>query len=330
MKNSTRVVVKPLHWRDFALADVGFGRGWILMKADTNPRKNDRNGGERAAEDVLYFDSHMHTPLCKHAEGHPREYVAQGMAAGLDGVIFTCHSPMPDRFSHAVRMAPEQFDEYLDLIAEGAASAHQNFEVRLGMESDFFPGMEGWLEQLHARADFDYVLGSVHWHIPEYRAEFFNGDMVAFEQQYFDHLAESAETGLFDSLAHPDLVKNAAADEWSFSARRDDIATALDRIAVTGVAMELNTSGVNKDYAEMNPGPEMLAMMLERDIPVVIGSDSHVPTRVGDGFVTALTTLSEIGYRQVSVFKKRQRQDVDIKVALASLGASDALALAVN
>jgi len=300
------------------------------MDADTKPCENDRNHGEKTAADALYFDSHMHTPLCKHAEGHPREYVAQGVAAGLRGIIFTCHSPMPDRFSHAVRMAPEQFDEYLELIAEGAESAPGDFEVRLGMESDFFPGMEGWLEQLHARADFDYVLGSVHWHIPEYRAAYFNGDVVALEKQYFDHLAESAETGLFDSLAHPDLVKNVTADEWSFTARRDDIARALDRIAATGVAMELNTSGVNKLYPEMNPGPEMLAMMLERGIPIVVGSDSHTPTRVSDGFVTALRTLSEVGYRQVGVFKARKRQDIDISAALVSLGAGDSSALAVT
>jgi len=300
------------------------------MEADKESCENDRIIRERPADDALYFDSHMHTPLCKHADGHPREYVARGVNAGLRGVIFTCHSPMPDRFSHAVRMAPEQFEEYLDLIAAGADSAPENFEVRLGMESDFFPGMEGWLEQLHARAEFDYILGSVHWHIPEYRAAFFNGDVVALEKQYFAHLAESAETGLFDSLAHPDLVKNAAPDEWDFSARRDDIATALDRIAATGVAMELNTSGINKVYPEMNPGPDMLAMMLERDIPIVVGSDSHVPTRVGDGFVTALRTLHDIGYRQVGVFKKRQRRDIDIGAALASLGADDPVALAAN
>lgn len=300
------------------------------MEADKSSCENDCISSEKPAEDALYFDSHMHTPLCKHADGHPREYVAEGVAAGLRGVIFTCHSPMPDRFSHAVRMAPEQFDEYLDLIAAGADSAPENFEVRLGMESDFFPGMEGWLEQLHARADFDYVLGSVHWHIPEYRAAFFDGDVVALEKQYFAHLAESAETGLFDSLAHPDLVKNAAPDEWKFSARRDDIAKALDRIAATGVAMELNTSGINKVYPEMNPGPEMLAMMLERDIPVVLGSDSHVPTRVGDGFGRALRMLREIGYRQVGVFKKRQRRDIDISAALASLGADDSASLAAN
>ncbi len=160
----------------------------------------------------------MHTPLCKHAEGHPIEYMEQGVARGLAGIIFTCHSPMPDGFSSRVRMAPEQFNEYVALVQEAIDAAPDGFEVLLGMESDFFPGMESWLEELHSRAEFHYILGSVHWHIPEYRDAFWTGDTDAFRVQYFEHLAESAESGLFDSLAHPDLIKNATPSEWSFSA----------------------------------------------------------------------------------------------------------------
>ncbi len=270
-----------------------------------------------------YFDSHMHTELCKHAVGHPDAYVARGVERGLAGIIITCHSPMPDGFSNAVRMAPEQFDEYCQLVAGAAAAAPDGFEVRLGMESDFFPGMEGWLEELHSRADFDYILGSVHWHIPEYRAAFWTGDRDAFVEQYFDHLAESAETGLFDSLAHPDLVKNANADGWSFERYRGVIEAALDRIAATGVAMEMNTSGQHKLYPEINPGPTMLGLMCERGIPVVLGSDSHRPGRVGESFGKGLGKLQRAGYTTVSVYKKRKRSEIAIAEALASLRGED-------
>lgn len=260
----------------------------------------------------LLFDSHMHTPLCKHAEGHPSEYAGQGWRNGLRGVIITCHSPMPGGFSHRVRMAPDQFDPYLALVAEAAGEAPEGFEVRLGLESDFFPGMEEWLSELHRKADFHYILGSVHWHIPEYLDAFWTGDAAAFRRQYFWHLAESAESGLFDCLAHPDLIKNAAAEEWDFEQVRPVVAEALDRIARTGVAMELNTSGLYKATPEMNPGPGMLRMMAERDIPVVIGSDSHVPGRVGDHFLAALDALESAGYRTVSQFERRRRQDLPI------------------
>ncbi len=285
------------------------------MSSDPSP--------DSSAPRRLFFDSHMHTPLCKHAEGHPSEYAEQGRNAGLRGIIMTCHSPMPDGFSHRVRMAPEQFDDYLELVAEGADDAPDDFEVRLGLESDFFPGMERWLADLHRRADFHYILGSVHWHIPEYLDAFWTGDVLAFRRQYFWHLAESAETGLFDCLSHPDLIKNAAPDDWNFEEVRPTVIEALDRIARTGVAMELNTSGLYKATPEMNPGPEMLALMAERDIPVVIGSDSHIPGRVGDLFLAALSALEAAGYDTVSYFENRRRQDLPIDTVRESLMAFD-------
>lgn len=267
----------------------------------------------------IFFDSHMHTPLCKHATGHPVEYMEHGIERGLAGIIMTCHSPMPNRFSHRVRMAPEQFDEYVGLVGSAADAAPEDFEVRLGLESDFFPGMEKWLAELHQRADFHYILGSVHWHIPEYLDTFWRGDTDAFRRQYFTHLAESAESGLFDALAHPDLIKNASPEEWDFDDVREPVAAALDRIARTGVAMEINTSGMNKAYPEMNPGPEMLEMIAERQIPIVIGSDSHHPARVGDRFELALDFLEDAGFEMVSVFRERKRSDLPIELVRSSL-----------
>nr|NIP94169.1 histidinol-phosphatase [Akkermansiaceae bacterium] len=185
-------------------------------------------------------------------------------------------------------MDPSQLEDYFQLVDEGREAAPEGFEVRLGMESDFFPGMEPWLEALHRRADFHYILGSVHWQMPEYRKAFWRGDIRAFQRQYFEHLAESAESGLFDALAHPDLIKNADPETWDPTHLEDFLSEILDRIARTGVAMELNTSGINKIYPEMNPGPYLLRLMRERQIPVVVGSDSHSPRRVGAGFPAAL------------------------------------------
>ncbi len=268
----------------------------------------------------IYFDSHMHTPLCKHAIGEPEEYAEVGKARGLKGIIMTCHSPMPNGFSHAVRMAPSQFEDYVSLVERAAeAVSDTDFEVKLGLESDWFPGMEDWLKELHQRADFHYILGSVHYHIPEYREEFWDGDALGFQRRYFEHLAEAAESGLFDSLSHPDLVKNAFPDTWDFSVIADTVKESLDRIAATGMAMELNTSGIHKTIPEMNPGIEMLTLMAERKIPVVLGSDSHQPQRVGAQFDFALDLLKNAGYSDVAYFHERKRQDVPIATVLDSL-----------
>lgn len=268
---------------------------------------------------ALYYDSHMHTPLCKHAWGEPEEYCAQAVKAGLKGIIFTCHCPMPDGFWPSVRMSEGEFDLYVSLVQRAKAAYAGKLDVCLGIESEFFPGYEKYIEGLHQRVEFDYCLGGLHWQAKEYLGKFEQGTIEGFRRTYFEHLAVSAETGLYDCLAHPDLVKNYHPDSWCFAIIKNTVAGALDRIARTGVAMELNTSGLNKSYSEMNPGNEMLRMMAERKIPVVIGSDAHRAQRVGEHFVTALNNLAEAGYEHVSYFKKRARIDLKISDVISSI-----------
>lgn len=267
----------------------------------------------------LLYESHCHTPLCKHASGSPSEYAAVAEQRGLKGIIITCHGPLPEGMGIEYRMAPEEYGQYVDLVAAAREEFAGRVDVRLGLESDFLPGYEKWAEQLHARAPLHHVLGSVHMQMRHYKARYFTGDAFAYQQTYFDHLAQSAETGLFDTLAHPDLVKNEAPHEWLFGRIEPHIQRALDRIAKTGVAMELNTSGLNKLLPEMNPGPRILALIRERGIPVVLGADAHRPTRVADRYEQALRLLDELGFETVSYFNDRKRHEVPIPAALASL-----------
>lgn len=267
----------------------------------------------------LLYESHSHTPLCRHATGMPADYARVAARKGLKGIIITCHCPLPDGISHAVRMRPDDYPAYIDLVAQAREAFAGEVDVRLGLESDFYPGVEPWLEKLHSRAPLHHVLGSVHTQVPDYRARFFHGDWFEYQKTYFEHLAQAAETGLYDTLAHPDLVKNEAPSEWRLSRIEPYIERALDRIAKTGVAMELNTSGRNKALPEMNPGGRILELMRRRGIPVVLGADAHRPERVGDAFDVALRQLESLGFREVSFFLERKRQTVSITDALASL-----------
>lgn len=267
----------------------------------------------------LLFRTHSHTPLCKHAIGSPSEYAAVAEARGLRGLLVTCHNPMPDGFSAGVRMRPDQIDEYVDLVALARDEWLGRVDVRLGLEADYFPGYETWLERQLSSAEFHYVLGSVHPQIDEFRQCYWAADATEVQRTYFRLLAEAAETGLFDCLAHPDLIKNMTAEDWQPTKIMDDIRRSLDRIAATGMAMELNTSGVNKLIAEMNPFPKMLAEMSDRGIPVCIGADAHEPGRVADRFGDALRLLESTGYQAVSFFLNRKRQEISIDAAVASL-----------
>ena len=269
------------------------------------------------------YDSHMHTPLCKHARGEPAEYAAQAETRGLRGITITCHSPMPYGWNPNTRMSIHQLPQYIDMVAETRAEFAGRVDVRLGMESDYLPGMEGWIDDLHRKADFSYILGSVHPQTDEYKSIYLTGSTrLEYEKSYFENLANAAETCLYDCLSHPDIVKIVYPTDYQVADHLDTIRRVLDRIARSGVAMELNTSGVNKPYREMNPGTEILGEMAQRSIPVVLGSDSHDALRVAADFDKALDMLLVAGYEYVSYFLDRQRHDLKItEVLLPELAA---------
>ncbi len=205
------------------------------------------------------------------------------------------------------------------MVERAQAAFAGRLDVLLGLESDFMPGLEPWLERLHRRAPLHHVLGSVHYQMAFYRERYFTGDVFLYQKTYYEHLALAAESGLFDTLSHPDLVKNERPAEWHFPRIRDVVERALDRIAVTGVAMELNTSGLLKAIPEMNPNAEQLRLMRERGIPVVLGADAHRPDRVADGYGAALRLLIEAGYEEVNIIVNRRRQAIPLQLALQSL-----------
>ena len=122
----------------------------------------------------------------------------------------------------------------------------------------------------------------------------------------------AAETGLFDTIAHPDLVKRVSPDQWDPTRAMDSICISLDRIARAGTAMELNTSGLNTEYGEVYPNKPMLKEMLQRNIPVVLGADAHDPGRVAADFENALDILNRVGYTHINIFLDRQRREIPI------------------
>lgn len=267
-------------------------------------------------EAVLY-ESHCHTPLCRHAEGEPTEYAARALERGLAGINITCHGPTPREWGHCMRQ--DEWPEYLRIVNLAREEFAGQLDVKVGIECDYMPGMEDYWKRFLGRNELSHVLGSVHPQVGEYRQKYWHGNAMDYQRTYFDHLARAAESGLFDTLSHPDLVKNSTPRDWDLEAAMPFITKSLDRIAATGVCMELNTSGLNKVIREMNPAPGILREMSARGIPVVVGADAHVPERVADRFEQALELLEECGYSEISFFVDRQQRTVGIPVAMGSL-----------
>jgi histidinol-phosphatase (PHP family) len=128
-------------------------------------------------------------------------------------------------------------------------------------------------------------------------------------RRYFETVAESALSGLYDVIAHPDLVK-----VWGDRAPRPDkdlrffYEPAVEAFAEAGVAVEVSTAGLRKPVAELYPSRPYLEMILDAGCPIALSSDAHVPDQIGFRYEEALELLEELGVRELAVFERRQRR----------------------
>ena len=207
------------------------------------------------------------------------------------------------------RQATGDLDAYCGFVREET-------DLKLGIEADFIAGSEDRMATLLEARDWDYVVGSVHF-ISDRAVDMddewdvWRGASSADEvwRRYFETVAESARSGLFDIIAHPDLVKI-----WG-SARpgpeRDPrfyYEPAVEAFAEVGVAVELSTAGLRKPVGELYPSRALLEMLVDAGCPIALSSDAHTPDVIGHGYEDAMAELEAVGVGEIAVFERRTRR----------------------
>ena len=120
----------------------------------------------------MLVDYHMHLrgvdelPHGRYSADRAEEYVEQARRAGIDEIGFSDHIyyfrqtrdlwPVP----WMVERCGDDLDEYVDAVIEAKG---RGLPVKLGLEVDYFPGLERELASLLEPYPWDYVLGSIHF-----------------------------------------------------------------------------------------------------------------------------------------------------------------------
>jgi histidinol-phosphatase (PHP family) len=218
------------------------------------------------------------------------------------------------RFHQALEVWQHPFwQQYAkDDLDQYCAFVRDETDLRLGIEADFVPGGEDRMANLLEARDFDYVIGSVHFlregavDMDDYSVWQSGRSAEEVWRRYFQTIGESARSGLFDVLAHPDLVKY-----WGDGDRRPDgdlrryYELAMDGIAESGIAVEISTAGLRKPAGELYPAPAFLEMAVDAGARVALSSDAHRPEDVGADYDRALAVLEQLGVRELCVFDRR-------------------------
>ncbi len=181
--------------------------------------------------------------------------------------------------------------------------------VLLGLEVDYFPEVADEIAAFLAPYPFDVLIASTHWigawgiDLPEQRFEFDNRGARAAYEDYFAIETQLAASGLFDVLAHADVVKKQGVflEQTPFDLY-EELAVAAAR---GGTAVEVSTAGLYQPAGEMYPSPELLRRFHNHAVPITLASDAHYPQDCGRDRDRAIELARSVGYTERIAFRRR-------------------------
>lgn len=125
---------------------------------------------------------------------------------------------------------------------------------------------------------------------------------------YFQLVEASAQSGMFDIIGHPDLIKKFGHKPTAPSARiTAAIEAMLQAIKISDCTMEISSAGLRKPVGEIYPAAAIVQQAAARAIPFAYGSDAHAPSEVGHGMDHCMALLERSGIHEIATFQQRKR-----------------------
>ncbi|WP_010271157.1 histidinol-phosphatase [Paenibacillus senegalensis] len=268
----------------------------------------------------MKFDLHTHHDRCGHAEGTIRDYIEAAIQADFQVIGISDHSPYfaseVDQEKPGIAMAKSDFSNYISEVLRLKEEYKDRIEVLLGVESDFFPQHADLYKQMYEPYPFDYIIGSVHFTggVSIFNKNRWKGltqvQQIQAKEEYYQRIAESARSGMFQILGHIDAMKGYYPEFSNLPTKM--VEETLKIIGDTGIAIEINTSGKTKSCGGWYPADDILEKALYYKVPVTFGSDAHIPSRIGDEWELVQQKLREIGYKEWVFYRQKQPVSVPL------------------
>lgn len=243
-------------------------------------------------------DSHMHT-VFSDGVAQVDEMVSVAIDKGLKAITITDHMPLP--FDSRYAMRAEEIEGYRDQIRLAKRKYAGQITIKMGLEFEYFQQFDQWIRSI-ADMGWDQSIASVHSLFIDHRPYMTNGTEDEFNtlverfdhnietlcRRYYEAMQMAVQTGLFDIVGHLDVIKKHNVDERYFSENspwyRALVLETLDIIKRSNMKIEINMGGFNHPAGAQYPSKWILQEAVERDIQLVLSSDSHKPESLGQYF----------------------------------------------
>jgi len=237
-----------------------------------------------------------------------RDMVLEAIDLGFTDIGFSDHlvlHPTIAEIDWSIRDA-EELQHYVEDVYTEQIRNRDQINVKLGLEIDFFPE-NSRISELYEILDifnFEFLIGSVHM-LDEFPIDYMYTDWKKLSQseinayfiKYWQNIKLLAESDYFDCVGHLDIPKifNAKADIDLTKYIED----AVQAIHTSGMAVEINTAGLDKPCKELYPSADILKLVAEANIPVIINDDAHDLEQLGRHYGEAEELLKASGAKQI-------------------------------
>ncbi len=280
---------------------------------------------------ALPLDAHLHTHLSPDADVPLDAYAALAREQGVAELAITDHIDfvVGDPAYHYA-----EYDRRIRMVRDAAERWAGEPVIRLGLEATYEHGVEEAVRDYLARHPYDYVIGSVHmtrrtpFRDPGTAATWCAGKTHREATDfYWDEVERAIRSGLFDTIGHLDFVKRYTQPylgPFEYEPHADIYDRLLRALVETGVALEMNASGLRQEPHEPYPPSTVVARFRELGGErVVAGSDAHRVEHFAFGLTDVYRAIGRAGFHALSFRRGDDRVAIELSTELvrALLGA---------
>ncbi len=265
----------------------------------------------------LPLDAHLHTDLSPDSHVPLELYAAQAFERGIHEIAITDHL---DFMPGAPAYEYADYGKREMIVREAAERWAGRVSIRFGVELTYETRYEDQIREHLRTHSYDYSIGSVHAqsdgpYARDRIASFVSGKSLAEATAvYFGEVEAAIRSGLFDTLGHMDMCKRWLVDWFppaTFAAAPELYEPPLRALVESGMALEVNSSGLRQRPGETYPGPWVVARFRELGgRRVTVGSDAHMPNSFAFGLEQACEIVAAAGFDRLALERSLERGDL--------------------
>lgn len=267
----------------------------------------------------ITYDYHLHTAFSGDSNTPMEEMILKGIELGLTGMCFTEHNDFDYPVTEQCPAGTFEVnpDSYLYDLIKYKEKYADKINVLFGVEIGLQPHIAKKNAAFAKAHEYDFIIASSHMCNGQdpYYPEFFEGKTLeeAYREYYISILDNIKVFSNFDVYGHLDYIFRYGPGKegnFSYGKYQDIIDKILDKLISDGKGIELNTKMLG-DTEITGTGETVPCIAILRRYKelggeiITVGSDAHTPDKITANYDTAVSILSDCGFKYYTTFEKR-------------------------